>query len=76
VNYHSSMGVIWGINNDKSSLDLVEGGFVSIGWDDLGDLTPTRPEPKATRNFRSGGFSAPKHRSKLPFDLTELSTAR
>jgi restriction system protein len=30
---------LWGIHNDQSSLDLVEGGFISIGWDDLGDLS-------------------------------------
>jgi restriction system protein len=33
------MTVLWGIHNDQSSLDLISGGFVSIGWDELGDLT-------------------------------------
>ena len=31
--------VLWGIHNDQPSLDLLEGGFISIGWDELGDLT-------------------------------------
>lgn len=33
------MAALWGIHNDQSSLRLVEGGFVSIGWEELGDLT-------------------------------------
>jgi restriction system protein len=33
------MPVIWGIHNDQSSLDLVDGGFISIGWEELGDLS-------------------------------------
>ncbi len=30
--------VIWGIHNDQPTLDLIGGGFVSIGWEALGDL--------------------------------------
>lgn len=29
---------IWGIHNDESSLDLLSGGFISVGWDEVGDL--------------------------------------
>lgn len=29
---------VWGIHNDSLSDELVEGGFVSIGWDRIGDL--------------------------------------
>lgn len=35
------MQAVWGIHNDQSSLDLVNGGFVSIGWEELGDLSAT-----------------------------------
>lgn len=35
------MAALWGIHNDQSSLDLVEGGFISIGWEELGDLSGT-----------------------------------
>lgn len=28
----------WGIHNDHPELELIEGGFISIGWDRLGDL--------------------------------------
>ena len=31
------MTTIWGIHNNLPSLDLVANGFVSIGWDELGD---------------------------------------
>ncbi len=33
------MSRIWGIHNDRPGLDLVDEGFVSIGWDRIGDLT-------------------------------------
>ncbi|WP_019194382.1 restriction endonuclease [Corynebacterium timonense] len=29
---------IWGLHNDALKEELVEQGFVSIGWDELGDL--------------------------------------
>ena len=29
---------VWGIHNDKLTTELVEEGFVSIGWDMMGDL--------------------------------------
>ena len=29
---------LWGIHNDHPELQLVENGFVSVGWDELGDL--------------------------------------
>ncbi|AGP30404.1 restriction endonuclease [Corynebacterium terpenotabidum] len=33
---------IWGIHNDTLTHELVDQGFVSIGWDGLGDLTQIR----------------------------------
>jgi restriction system protein len=35
---------IWGVHNDQPQLDLVGNRFVSIGWDDLGDLTDLRDD--------------------------------
>lgn len=32
------MPTVWGIHNDQTGLDLVEGRFISIGWEELGDL--------------------------------------
>jgi restriction system protein len=36
--------MLWGIHNDQPSLDLVQGGFVSIGWEELGDLRTIGPD--------------------------------
>ncbi len=38
------MTTIWGVHNDQPQLDLVANGFVSIGWDDLGDLTDLKDD--------------------------------
>lgn len=32
------MANVWGVHNDRLNTELVEGGFISIGWDELGDL--------------------------------------
>lgn len=32
------MPILWGIHNDEPSVDLINGGFVSVGWDEMGDL--------------------------------------
>lgn len=29
---------VWGVHNDKLADELIEGGFISIGWDQVGDL--------------------------------------
>lgn len=33
-----AMPTIWGIHNDEPDLDLLGEGFVSVGWDEIGDL--------------------------------------
>lgn len=33
---------IWGIHNDTLTHELVDDGFVSVGWDEIGDLTRVR----------------------------------
>lgn len=37
------MSSIWGVHNDTLTTELLDGGFVSIGWDELGDLNATPP---------------------------------
>ena len=32
------MSNIWGVHNDTLNTELLDGGFVSIGWDEMGDL--------------------------------------
>ena len=38
---------LWGIHNDHPELGLVEAGFVSVGWDELGDLAGLEPTREA-----------------------------
>ncbi len=33
------MKTVWGLHNNQPSLDLVGGGFVAVGWDELGDIS-------------------------------------
>lgn len=33
------MPTMWGVHNDQPQLDLVDNGFISIGWIDMGDLS-------------------------------------
>ncbi len=40
------MATMWGIHNDTLTHELVDEGFVSIGWDELGDLS-TIPNGRA-----------------------------
>lgn len=30
---------VWGIHNDTLSTELIEGSFVSLSWDNMGDLS-------------------------------------
>lgn len=30
---------MWGVHNDQPQLDLVDNGFISIGWSEMGDLS-------------------------------------
>lgn len=43
------MAVVWGIHNDQPSLDLVAGGFVSIGWSAVGDLREVDTDREALK---------------------------
>jgi len=29
---------VWGVHNDRLTTELVDGGFISVGWDPVGDL--------------------------------------
>jgi restriction system protein len=33
------MPIMWGVHNDQPQLDLVDNGFISIGWIEMGDLS-------------------------------------
>lgn len=40
---------MWGIHNDQPQLDLVDNGFVSIGWIEMGDLSALGNDKEAMK---------------------------
>lgn len=48
------MNVVWGIHNDKLTTELVNGNFVSIGWDRIGDLSQIGPDREALNRSYDG----------------------
>ncbi|MBA4021700.1 MAG: restriction endonuclease [Gordonia sp.] len=54
------MTQIWGIHNDVSDLDLVEGEFVSIGWDEIGDLGAFGGDRAAIKTALAESYPASK----------------
>lgn len=40
---------MWGIHNDQTSLDLIAGRFISIGWEELGDLKAITSDREALK---------------------------
>lgn len=54
------MAALWGIHNDQPSLDLIEGGFVSIGWEELGDLRVIGPDRETLKRHLSATYPAAK----------------
>lgn len=54
------MTQIWGIHNDVSDLDLVEGQFVSIGWDAIGDLRLIGPDRATIKSELAAAYPASK----------------
>lgn len=45
------MNAMWGIHNDRLTTELIDGGFISIGWEPLPDLRslgPSREELKSS----------------------------
>ena len=43
------MSAMWGVHNDHPELGLIEHGFISIGWDDVGDLKVLGPDKEAVK---------------------------
>jgi restriction system protein len=35
---------VWGVHNDHPELDLIGNGFISVGWDEIGDLSAIGPD--------------------------------
>ena len=57
------MTTMWGVHNDTLTRQLVEGGFVSIGWDELGDLRAIPPGREALKTALADAFPDSKPRA-------------
>jgi len=44
------MSVIWGLHNDHQELDLIANEFISVGWDDIGDLAALGDDKEALKH--------------------------
>ena len=54
---------IWGIHSNHPELDLIEGGFVSIGWDRLGDLRLIGPDRDDVKRRVAAAYPSAKPRA-------------
>lgn len=63
------MPTMWGIHNN-TSLDLVAGGFVSVGWDELGPLEP--PLDRDELKLRLAAAYPAKKPGAIPTDAGTL----
>src|SRR3954466_15433797 len=43
------MTTMWGVHNDQPQLDLVDNGFISIGWIEMGDLSALGNDKEAMK---------------------------
>lgn len=53
------MAVIWGIHNHQA-LNVVEGGFISVGWEELGDLREVGSDRTRLKELLSAQYPAAK----------------
>jgi restriction system protein len=51
---------LWGIHNDQPALDLIAGGFISIGWEELGDLRLIEPDRENLKALLASTFPTAK----------------
>jgi len=54
------MTVIWGVHNDHPSLDLVSNNFVSVGWDEIGDLNAIGPNKQLLKQRLTATYPTAK----------------
>lgn len=50
------MKAVWGIHNDALTSELVDGGFVSIGWERIGDLSHIGPNRDALKAAQKSAY--------------------
>jgi restriction system protein len=54
------MATIWGVHNDHPSLDLVDNGFIRVGWDEIGDLRQIGDDMEAMKERVAAAYSYAK----------------
>ena len=54
------MKAVWGVHNDKLTSELVDGGFVSIGWERVGDLSQIGPDRDALKIAQKSAYPETK----------------
>ena len=54
------MATLWGIHNNQPELDLVGQGFISIGWDPIGDLRELKDDPVGLKAQIAAAYPAAK----------------
>lgn len=54
------MTAVWGIHNDVLTTELVDGSFVSIGWDKIGDLVKVGPDREALKEAQKQAYPETK----------------
>ncbi len=47
---------MWGVHNDHPELDLIGNGFISVGWDEVGDLSGTGPDKEALKQTVAAAY--------------------
>lgn len=47
---------MWGVHNDTLTTELVDGGFISVGWDELGDLRAIGSPREELKDALSAGY--------------------
>jgi len=54
------MSAVWGVHNDALTTELVDGGFVSIGWDRIGDISEIGPDREALKEAQKQAYPETK----------------
>jgi restriction system protein len=54
------VAAVWGIHNDALSTELLDGGFVSIGWEKVGDLSKIGPDREALKAAQKQAYPESK----------------
>ena len=54
------MAVVWGIHNDALTTELVKEGFISIGWDKIGDISKIGPDREALKMAQKTAYPETK----------------